>query len=223
MEKTTQKSVFLGSEGDAWFERNDPVLGREHAAKDPILAAVKRLPAKPRSILEIGASSGWRLAALRESTGACCIGIEPSARAVKAATARYADITMHRGTADALPCADGEVDLLIVGFCLYVCDRSDLFRIAAECDRVLADGGRLIILDFHSAIPWRNPYVHVPGMYTYKMQYDAMFTWNPAYRIAEQRLTDHRSGAGDDPADRLALTVLVKDLAGAYVDNPYRR
>lgn len=221
----SQRDAFLQGEGDAWFKRNVRVLDTDierRAADDPIIAAVKHHRVKPRRILEIGASNGWRLWLLQQLTGAESIGVEPSERAVAAARARYPGIVMHRGTADTLPCGDSEVDLLILGFCLYVCDRADLFRIAAECDRVLADGGRLMILDFHSSVPWRNPYVHLPGMYAYKMQYDTMFSWNPAYRIAEQRLTDHAGGAGDDPADRLALTVLVKDSAGAYVDNPYR-
>jgi len=222
----SQRDTFLNGEGDAWFERNESFLDTDlesRAACDPIIVAVKHHGFKPKRILEIGASNGWRLGVLRELTGAESIGLEPSEKAVMAARARYPKIAMHQGTADSLPCGDEEVDLLILGFCLYVCDRKDLFRIVAECDRVLADGGRLMILDFYSSIPWRNPYAHFPGMYAYKMQYEKMFSWNPYYRVMEHRLTDHFAGAGDDPLDRLALTVLVKDSVDAYIDNPYSR
>lgn len=226
MDIRLQRDAFLKGEGEAWFDRNERVLDNDierRVASDPIIAAVKRHGFKPHKILEVGASNGWRLGALRELTRAESIGLEPSEKAVGAARARYPEIVMHRGTADALPCRNEEVDLLILGFCLYVCDRADLFRIAAECDRVLSDGGRLMILDFHTTIPWRNPYAHLPKMFAYKMQYDKMFSWNPAYRVAEHRLTDHDGGVGDDPVDRLALTVLVKDSKGAYLDNPYLR
>jgi len=219
-----QRDAFLAGEGDAYFERNARALDEDveqRVSIDPIVAAFNRLKLKPRRILEIGASNGWRLGVLNETTGAECIGVEPSKLAVAAAVARYPAISMHHGTADELPCSDGGVDLLIIGFCLYVCDRTDLFRIAAECDRVLADGGRIMILDFSSAIAYRNPYTHQPGLYAYKMNYESMFTWNPAYRLTERRLTDHRGGEGSDPNDRLALTILIKDLAGAYIDNPY--
>ncbi len=226
MDKRLQRDAFLNGEGDAWFDRNQHVLDTDierRAKGDQIIAAVQRSGFKPRKILEVGASNGWRLGVLQKLTGAESIGLDPSQRAVEAARDRYPDIVMHRGTADALPCGDGDVDLLILGFCLYVCDRADLFRIAAECDRVLAEGGWLMIFDFHTTIPFRNPYAHLPGMFAYKMQYDNMFSWNPAYRVAEHRLTDLHMGLGDDPVDRLALTVLVKDSKGAYLDNPYQR
>ena len=35
------------------------------------------------------------------------------------------------GTAKALPLVERSVGLLIYGFCLYLCDRDDLFRMAA--------------------------------------------------------------------------------------------
>lgn len=38
------------------------------------------------------------------------------------------------------------VDLIIFGFCLYLCDPQDLFRIAAGSDALLADRGLMTIL-----------------------------------------------------------------------------
>lgn len=221
-----QKDSFLNGEGDAWFDRNAEALSNlsdEESSRqsDPILKAVAGLPGPPLKILEIGAGNGWRLGLLHSMTGAECIGVEPSARAVEDAANRYPELTMHWGTADQLPCEDGEVDLVVIGFCLYLCDREDLFRIAAECDRVLADGGRLMIIDFYSTIPHKNPYAHLADVYSYKMDYSSMFLWNPSYRKEYHRLTGHDGRMGEDPNDRLAFSVLVKDLKGGYINNPY--
>jgi len=60
----SQRDAFLQGEGDAWFKRNVRVLDTDierRAADDPIIAAVKHHRVKPRRILEIGASNGWRL------------------------------------------------------------------------------------------------------------------------------------------------------------------
>ena len=45
------------------------------------------------------------------------------------------------GTADKLPFEDQSVDILVYGFCLYLCDREDMFNIAAEANRVIKSSG----------------------------------------------------------------------------------
>lgn len=216
----TQKDAFMQGEGDAYHARN-----REQAhATDPVLTALAALVPTPRVVLEIGCGDGWRLAQLRRRWQAECHGIDPSAEAVREGSAQHAGLALRQGTADALPYEAGRFDLVVFGFCLYLCDRQDLFRIAAEADRVLREGGVLAIFDFHPPAAYRNRYAHRPGLYSYKMQYDRAFTWNPAYTMLAQQLTTH---AGPDPQaepdDRLAVTLLRKDSRGAYPDNPYRR
>ena len=109
---------------------------------------------------------------------------------------------------------------MIFGYCLYLCDPADHFRIAAEADRVLDDGGWMLVYDFVTPQPWRNPYAHRAGMYSYKMDYARMFTWHPSY----QRHALRRAERGRQPAspdDRIAVTVLRKSLREAFPDNPF--
>ena len=56
-----------------------------------------------------------------------CYGIEPSAQAVAAACAK--GINVMQGTADVLPFDNQSFDIVIFGFCLYLCDREDLFEL----------------------------------------------------------------------------------------------
>jgi len=216
----TQKDTFLTSEGDAYHARNK---AHGHAA-DPVLAMLAAAGLRAQSVLEIGCGDGWRLAQLRQLWNAECHGLDPSAEAVRDGAAKHAGVALKQGTADSLPFDTARFDLVVFGFCLYLCDRADLFRIAAEADRVLRDGGYLVTFDFHAPAPYRNAYAHRPGLYSYKMQYERAFTWNPAYAVVAQQLTTQ---AGPNPAaapdDRLAVTLLRKDLRSAYPDNPYRR
>ena len=98
-----------------------------------------------------------------------------------------------QGTADRLPYRDGLFDVVVFGFCLYLCDREDLFRIASEADRVLNDQGWLIIHDFYSPVPTRRDYHHKTGIYSYKMDYKTLFEWHPSIHVLPMRsfLTDN--------------------------------
>lgn len=225
---TPQKEAFLSSEGDAYFARNratESDLARE-AAHDPLLAAVRALGLAPRATLEVGASDGWRLECLRRAdpTRRCC-GVDPSASAIEAGRRRFPALELSVGTADSLPFADASFDLVAFGFCLYLCDRADLFRIASEADRVLAPGGRIALYDFHSATPYRNPYRHHAGLASFKMDHARLFTWNPAYSIAHRDVFPHPAADGSAPAswtadDLVAVTVLQRDFEAGWPTRP---
>lgn len=206
-----QKDIFLGAEADAWFERNKAAMEGEKLQSDPVLRAVQVCELAPAHVLEIGCSTGWRLQMLAERYGCQGTGVDPSDKAVAFGKQKFTGLDLSVGTADVLPYADGTFDLVIFGFCLYLCDRKDLFTIAAQADRVLADNGHLAILDFYPPYPYRNTYVHTENVYSYKMDYASMFTWNPSYTQRYVHLTSH-GGTGDisNPDDRIGVSVLKK-------------
>ena len=173
-----QKEVFLKSEGDAWFYRNCNVsIARRFIEKDPLCISLKDIlspladdPSVSHScmdLLEIGCGDGFRLAWLQKHFDVTAQGIEPSQAAVKAA--KQNGILAQQGTADRLPFEDSTFDIVVFGFCLYLCDRSDLFSIAKEADRVLKTPGWLLIYDFYSPVPVARDYEHVSGLKSYKM------------------------------------------------------
>ena len=60
-------------------------------------------------------------------------------------------ISAKIGTADQLDFEDKYFDFVIFWFCLYLCDRDDLFQIAKETDRVIKNEGFIIVLDFYNS------------------------------------------------------------------------
>lgn len=225
MKNNPQREAFRTSEGDAWHARNRAFMENlpERLQRDPVLRAFRALELAPKRVLEIGCANGYRLEALRGLYGAECFGIEPSAAAVDDAKQRFEAVQVQVGTADELPFEDARFDALIFGFCLYLCDRGDLFKIAYQADRVLADGGFLCIYDFAPGIPYRNPYSHLPGLYSYKMDYTRLFLGNPAYTSVYHSVIPEAGGAPTGDADqRIGVSVLHKNMRAAYPDNPFR-
>jgi len=208
-----QRDIFLAGEGDAWFARNaDSVSAAKSPQDDPLLEAIAGLPlagTAPAKVLEIGCGAGSRLAWLGRHLGMICHGIDPSARAVDAA--RRLGVDAQRGTAESLPFADRMFDCVVFGFCLYLCDRDDLFRVAAEADRVLASPGWMLILDFYSPLPTRRPYHHREGVFSYKMDYRSLFCWHPAYTVYSHKVIHHSTHSyTDDPNEWTAVSVVRK-------------
>ena len=160
-------------------------------------------------VLEIGCGDGTRLAWLKANLNADCYGIEPSAQAVAAACAK--GINVQQGTADVLPFESQSFDIVVFGFCLYLCDREDLFRIASEADRVLRSPGWLMIMDFYSTVPRARDYHHRPGLQSLKMDYRGLFTWHPDYECMTHKVRHHSEASYTDVQDEwVAVSVLRK-------------
>ena len=113
-------------------------------------------------------------------------------------------------------------DTIIFGFCLYLCDRKDLFKIAYEADRCLQNEGTIILLDFKPPFPYKNKYSHLEGIYSYKMDYSKMFNWNPAYNEVVNVIFSH-SGfkLRDIPDEKVGITMLRKCEQFAYPLEPF--
>lgn len=212
MSRFLQRDVFLSGEGDAWFQRNRRNHPIATPAEDLLLPALLELPLEAGAatqVAEVGCGQGLRLHALAQQRGWAVRGLDPSSDAIAVAT--DLGVEAQVGTAEQLPWADNSLDLLIFGFCLYLCDRGDLFQITAEAHRVLKPQAWLGILDFWSPYQHSNPYHHKQGVKSYKTNLPAMFTWHPAYVVTDHKLRHHATRAHTDDADEwVAATVIRK-------------
>jgi len=173
-----QTQTFIDSEGNAWFERNQRRLGE----RDPVSERMRARGIMPKRILEIGCANGWRLKRLKEEYGCDVAGIDPSKQAVQLADMKE----VQRGWASRLCFLDGDFDTVIYGFCLYVTDPDEWFAIVAEGDRVLANGGRIVIHDFGDyASPHAVKYAHADGVLAYHVNFAALWLMHPWYRLID--------------------------------------
>ena len=202
-----QENVFLEDEGDQWFLRN-----KDRIRTDPVFDATTALDIKPEYVTEVGCGTGWRLSRYATNYKAHCFGIDPSQQAINTGRVAWDDLglTPHitlrvagaaRGLYGCTP-----ANLLIFGFCLYLCDRGDLMKIVHDGDASLLDGGYLAIQDFDPEYAHKVPYHHREGLFSYKMNYAKLWLANPAYSLVRK----------NSFMDGTAVWVLKKDVAAGW-------
>lgn len=189
-----QADIFLRGEGDRWLERNRAELGVADLGlvDDPVSETIRRLGIKPQHVLEIGCSNGWRLAALRREYGCDVMGIEPSHAAYLEAATKEVPV-FGGATAAALPVLSRQYDLVIYGFCLYLVDPADWFKVVAEGDRALKSGGYLIVYDFAELGDgvWGRRYEHCDGVVSYHADFAKLWLGNPLYLEASRHIASN--------------------------------
>ncbi len=214
----TQDDIFLNQgEANAWFERNRDKLISPHAIDEDLACWMMDVyHLSPGLVLEVGASNGWRLEAIRQRHfGAQCFGVEPSVMAIEDGQQRYPYVQFRQGTASDIPFYDSLFQLVIVSYVFHWIDRSLLLASMAEIDRVLASDGCLIIQDFAPDHPSKVAYKHREGLWTYKQDYPSLFTATSLYTEIARITYDHdqRQQAPDVPSQSRAMCCLLRKEA----------
>jgi ubiquinone/menaquinone biosynthesis C-methylase UbiE len=219
----TNEEEFTSKDADDWYANNKDDLKKKTVNDDKIYCAIKITGIEPKHIMEIGCSNGYRLKWLFKEFNASCFGLDLSQAAIKDGKKDGTEISLQVGVAKNLPFKNDSFDLVIFGFCLYVCDRKDLFKIISEADRVLKDMGHIVIEDFYPPFPFKNKNKHKKDSYCYKMDYTKLFTCNPAYTLRHRAVSSHQ-GLKDvsNPDERTSVVILQKDLNSAYPENPFK-
>ena len=176
---------------------------------------------RPRRALEIGAANGVRLAAIQERTGAAVVAVEPSAQAILHGKANFPSVTFIRGTASSIALKNC-FDLVILNFVFHWIDRATLLRSVAEIDRLVADGGVLLIGDFYPSNGLQRRYHHLQTeqVHTFKQNYAATFLASGLYHPVCLLTADHSSKrleveVAED--ERIGVWLLRKELRGHYL------
>lgn len=224
----------LRRDGDRYHRANHDGVGTiADPAFDQILLCHGVSPV--RSVLEVGCSTGFRLAKVAAELGAQVAGLEASADAVAEGHSLHPELDIRCGLAprDLSWWADRQFDIVVVGHLLYLQPREALFALAAAVDTLLADGGHLIVEDFLSPSPISVPYRHDNTLRVFKTDPSAPWTWSPTYQLVSRTVygiaidSDPRfslsSGLASqaDPMAWQTLDVVRKlDVGAAYPERP---
>lgn len=196
--------TFGPKDADAWYERNKHKLpgDGEVIDNDPVTDAIFACKGikKHGRIFEFGCANGWRLKRFINVCKSDCWGSELSPMAIKDADKR---IKMN------LEPAIASCDLVIMGFCLYLIQPDSLTYWVHYADKILADGGHLVIHDFLPDHPYSRIFEHNKELRSRKMDHAQLWLAHPAYSLVERRVM----GDGDD---RTHVSILKKDPANAF-------
>jgi SAM-dependent methyltransferase len=220
--RADQDEFWSADEGDRYYARNRDALKSKRADTDPAIGLVRAHALQPDNVLELGCADGWRLELMRRESGCRAVGVDASAGAIEAGRADYPDLELHVGTLAEVPIEDRRFDLVIVYFVFHWNARETLLRACSEVDRLVADGGHLIVGDFLPDRPHRRVYHHAAdaGMYTFKQDYAALFGATGLYHEIDRVIfdaTSKQSTRGDVHSDnRGGCALLRKSLTEGY-------
>lgn len=178
-----QSAAFSSGEGNSWFERN-----KNEPRNHVVNAVLTNLNCQPKTIVEIGCGYGRYLNEMQRRYHCKCIGFDPSMDAIDYGRRKFTQLDLRVGTAGSF--YGIHMDILVFGFCLYLVDRCDLFRVVDDADWGLNENGYIIIHDFESQKPEVVPYKHKRGVYSYKMDYSKLWLANPAYEFVSKTPTE---------------------------------
>jgi chloramphenicol O-acetyltransferase type A len=123
------------------------------AAPNPMLGLVaraldERVGLSPSRVLELGCGTGRNLAWLAERGAARLVGVDFSQEMLAVAVERLPGAELLcRDLTQPLPLGDQSFDLVVISLVLEHIERPE--RVLAEAARVLAPGGRLLVLELH--------------------------------------------------------------------------
>ena len=110
-----------------------------------VLAAMRNLaPWAGKRLVDLGCGSGYWLSGYADEAHEV-IGIEPDDTLLPLARARDPRVQMLRGSAEHLPLPDASIDVVHARFAYFFGEGADVGL--AEVKRVLAPGGRLVVVD----------------------------------------------------------------------------
>ena len=221
--RAPQDEFWSAEEGDRYYTRNRDVLKAKQAGTDPAIGLVRAHGLRPDHLLELGCADGWRLELLRRETGCHAVGVDASVGAIEAGRTDYPELELHVGTLAEVPIETRRFDLVILYFVFHWNARETLLRACAEVDRLVADGGHLIVGDFMPDRPQRRVYHHAAGkgVYTFKQDYAALFGASGLYHEIERVIFDATSKESRrDPEvhadNRGSCALLRKSLTEGY-------
>ena len=179
-----QTRVFQESESFRYFSAREgfeiPTLKEEDFVA---------LPAHINSVLDVGCGTAVNLAHVADLFATQqAVGVEPNQRTVEALRTRYSDdrrLSFHTASAHRLPFDTDSFDLVICWSVLHWVGRDNYLQALGELIRVTRSW--LLVMDFVGAEPFRVPYHHHNGVYTYKMDFTKPLLSSGILELVDER------------------------------------
>jgi SAM-dependent methyltransferase len=156
-----------------------------HTMFDNIVEVLGTLGVTANSILDVGCGNGANLAFLSRGFSADQgVGVEPSRDAVAWLSNRHRDagLEFEIASAHSLPFDSDSFDLVVCWSVLHWVGRNEYLQAIGELVRVTS--GHLVIMDFCPSVPYRAPYHHKRGLYTFKSDFEGIVTHSDIMTLA---------------------------------------
>lgn len=179
-----QTQVFADSESFRYFNARAgfdiPTLKRED---------LEALPDNVAHVLDVGCGTGINLAHVADLLHAeRAVGVEPNQDTVNALRSNHRGdhrLSFDAASAHRLPFETNSFDLVICWSVLHWVGRDNYLQALGELVRVTKKW--LLVMDFVAAEPFRVPYHHRDGVYTYKMDFTVPLMSSGVLELVDER------------------------------------
>ena len=161
--------------------------GRINIASDnhPIIRIFKEKKLFPKTVLEIGCSTGFILKKIYKITGAKCYGIDISKAAIKEGKKLFKKIELYNGFFERSNLSKKKYDLIIFGFFLFLTHPENILNLFAKVNNSLKINSYLIIYDFYNKYYVKKNYKHDKKLKVYRYDYKKIFLSIPNFQLVK--------------------------------------
>lgn len=209
-----QRDIFKETEANNYHIRNKKNSFSNKIGYDlkVIVETLNPFSERINNILELGCGEASKLNYLTSFFSADGFGVDLSDLAIREAISNYPELKLYNKGVEERIFKRNQMDLIFLGFFLYVLDREDLLEVMSNVDYYLKDGSFLVILDFDYGNNIKASYKHNKNIKTYKSDYSKILLASGHYHLVRKDSYSHDSNVfSTDPNNRISISILFKN------------
>jgi trans-aconitate methyltransferase len=209
-----QRDIFQETEANNYHIRNKKYSSSNKIGYDlkVIVETLTPFAERINNILELGCGDARKLKHLTDFFSADGFGVDLSDLAIKEAISNYPELKLYNKGVEERIFKRNQMDLIFLGFFLYVLDREDLYEVMSNVDYYLKDGGFLVIFDFDFGNNIKASYKHNENIKTYKSDYSNILLASGHYHLVRKDSYSHDADVFSiDPNNRISISILFKN------------
>ncbi len=148
-----------------------------------VIKAIKKNKLKPKTVLEIGCSTGYVLEKIRLIYKSKCFGIDVSRSAIYEGKKLFNKINLSCGFFENSNLVKKKYDLIICGFFLFLLPPNKVLNLFSKVNDCISENGYIMIYDFYNKKFIKKKYKHDKGLFVYRWDYKKLLMAMPNYKI----------------------------------------
>jgi cyclopropane fatty-acyl-phospholipid synthase-like methyltransferase len=153
------------------------------ASDNMVIEILKKNNIKPKSVLEIGCSTGYILEKIRLLFKSKCYGVDISSTAISEGRKLFKKLKLENNFFEDSLFNKKKYDVIICGFFLFMMPLDKILNFFSKVDASLNLNSYIIINDFVNLKFIKKKYKHDKGLFVYRWDYKKLLLSMPNYKL----------------------------------------